>query len=198
MRIILIACLLTVLLAGCVSLRVPAPSKNYQVVSAQTRQQQLRRLNAWDIRGALSVQQGGQADIANYTWRQSGAKRFRISLSSSLNFYQIYLLGRPGRVTLWQTKKDSIVARSPERLLQKTLGWSLPISNLFYWIRGLALPGAKHARYDRYGHLTTLHQRGWFIQYGSYVKVDHLDLPQSIKLQRGKLKMKIVVKRWSL
>ena len=82
--------------------------------------------------------------------------------------------------------------------MQQQLGWRLPLSNLFYWMRGLPAPGNYQADFDRYGHLTLLSQMGWQVHYANYVSVGSVDLPQILELTQAELYVKIVIKRWKI
>lgn len=187
------------LLMGCVNLDVPKQGKQqFAFENKWQRQAALKEISRWKIRGALSVQQPGESEIANYNWQQRGRRNYRIELASSLNLYQIVITGNQGRVVLRRGKQPPLKASSPERLLQKSVGWVLPVSNLYYWVRGLPAPGQHQARYDRYGHLSTLAQSGWRIRYRSYTNLGRQDLPRKMELQRGRLKVTFVVKSWKL
>ena len=77
--------------------------------------------------------------------------------------------------------------------MQHVLGWTLPVSSLIYWIRGLPAPGVYHAQTDAYGHLSKLSQAGWILKFSQYLSLKGVDLPQILQLNSGPLKIKIVV-----
>ncbi len=185
------------LLAGCVSLKLSS-QKNIQFSkrSAVMRAAELRKFTHWNINGAFSIQKKSSAEIANYGWQQNGQRHYQIRISSALNLYTLYIVGQPGSVSVWRANQAKWVAKTPERLMQKAIGWSLPISELYYWIRGIPAPGYNSPRYDQYGHLIALRQNGWSIKLSEYTHLGKLDLPRMIRLSRPGLRAKIVIKKW--
>lgn len=186
----------TAALIGCAHPPAPTtPSVSYQKISWPQRQHALNRITDWDIDGAFSIRQPNKTTIASFDWTQK-EKNYRIRIHSSLDLYGVNITGRPGLVMLWRAQNDHFTARSPEQLMQQQLGWRLPVSNLYYWMRGLPAPGNYQAQFDNYGHLSTLTQQGWQIQYAQYLSVRNVDLPQMLDLTNQDLGVKIVIKQW--
>lgn len=188
-------------LTGCVSLKTDQPAQtNFKEVKAPERQATLAKLTNWNINGAFSLQntksKKNKVVIAAYSWNQF-SRSYRIKISSSLNLYSLSINGRPGNVSLWKSAKKHYRASSPEGVMQKAMGWSLPISNLRYWVRGMPAPGGKKATYNKYGLLKTLNQQGWHIVYSGYVSRSGYDVPQTLIMRRGAVRLKIVVKHWT-
>ncbi|MCH9644711.1 MAG: lipoprotein insertase outer membrane protein LolB [Gammaproteobacteria bacterium] len=201
MRVLSRAMMLIALVAvlfGCVNTELNEPADtHYTYVSPQKRVLQLQRITAWHNSGAFSVTLNGKVKAANFVWDQSGRYRYRIQISSALNLAGVTLTGVRGRATLWRTATKFVRARSPEVLMQKELGWSLPISNLFYWVRDLPAPGRwQNRHYDQYGHLRSLEQQGWLIRWTSYMTKNGVDFPRLIELYRPNIYIRIVVKNW--
>src|SRR5690606_34377026 len=141
---------------------------------------------------------GQQSEIAHYQWQQN-QQNYAITLSSSLNLYRIMILKEGNMLSL--TKNGTAIAEAPtaEKLLKNATGWSLPISALQYWIKGLPAPNlAFSATYDVFGHLILLKQQGFVVRYQHYQTVDTVDLPQLLSVQNNALFAKIVIKKWEL
>ncbi len=187
------------LLTGCVSLTLPSQSHApYHKKTWSERHKALASIRSWNIDGAFSIQQANaKPAIASYTWQQQGSA-YDIHISSSLDIDSANIAGRPGYVTLEQSHRRRYSARSPEQLMQKQLGWHLPISNLFYWMRGLPAPGKYQARFDSYGHLVSLQQAGWQIRFSNYFPIANVALPRTLALVSPSLRVKIVIKHWKL
>ena len=190
---------MTTVFAGCVSLKTPENTQlAFRHRSWQQRQAQLNRQRYFIANGAFSIAEKGKKPVlANYQWVQKNAN-YRIRVSSTLDLFDIMILGQPQSVTLWQGRQKQIIASTPERLLQREMGWALPIRNLFYWIRGIVAPGQKQITIDQYGHLTSLRQNGWFIRYSHYTHVAEYDLPEKVILQRPSVMITIVIKHWTI
>lgn len=189
-----------VFLSGCVSLQVPKGDSHYQTKSVRARAQQLLRMTHWQIDGALSIRTGKKADLANYTWQQRGQSWYRIRLSSALNLYNLLVIGDHHQAQLYKDGRFFAKARTPKALMQKTTGWYLPVSNLYYWVRGLSVPKLRVQNQvsDQFGHIKELSQAGWNIKYNAYKTFSGVDLPQVMTLSHDHLKVKIVMRRWAL
>jgi outer membrane lipoprotein LolB len=186
-------------LTGCVSLSLPtkaSQASHFQVISPQKRQAQLRLIKTWTIRGAVSYQQNGQTQLANYYWQQIGDD-YQISLNSSLNLYHVELDGNAKQVTLIENHKTT-VAKRPEELLSQRLSAHLPIRAISYWIRGLAAPGVAKTQYDAFGHLIGVNQQGWDVSFDQYESIDNVDLPQILRIQSRQQHIKLVIKDWNI
>ena len=94
-----------------------------------------------------------------------------------------------------------MTAKTPEALLQKAVGWYLPITPLRYWYKGMPAPrsfGDYKVTYDQYGHLIALMQSGWQVTFGAYKQIGNVDLPQLLKIKRSGLSIKIITRHWLL
>ena len=186
------------LLSGCVNLTAPKAATDFKPINQTQRAQMLSQIKQWDIQGAFSITSPSQTQIANYSWQLNDQRHFTITLASSLNLYQAVIKRQGTRIELIKNNDQPVSANSVSALMRDNLGFALPISNLYYWIRGLAAPGKKQATYNDVGLLTRLQQDGWTIDFIDYTHVGRLDLPQMIKLSGHNLAVKLVIKRWQL
>ena len=191
---------LSVVLGGCISLKpTKHPGERFTPLSGAARQARLAKIHRWSTSGAFSVQQKGKKPVlANYSWLQSGRNRYRIRIASALNLFRVIIFGRSHSVTLWKSAKKQVTAKTPEALLRKEMGWSLPIRNMFYWVRGMVGPTQKQERFDKYGHLIGLTQQGWKIKFSDYSTVKGFDLPGKLIMVHSGVRATIVMKRWRL
>lgn len=194
--ITIIAALIT--LNSCVNLKLPkAKTQNFKIKSVKQRSLELEQLKKWEINGAFSIQNKGKINLANYDWKQDKNK-YHIEIRSTLNLYSLLIEGRPKKVTLWESRNKPISAISPEELLQKRLGWSIPISNLSYWIKGLAAPELSKEKFDNYGHLISISQQDWQVNFSNYTTINSVDLPCILKINGHGLIIKMVIKNWRI
>lgn len=200
----IVSALIILVLSGCSYFTGGSLSQepeSYTSMPFALRQQKLMALNQWQLNGSFSIQQSGQMPmIANYEWQQFNNTNYRIEMNAPLNLMSAVITGQPGGVSLQSSQGVSRQAESPELLMQTMLGWSLPISNLIYWVRGLpANTPAFNKFVDTYGHLTALQQDGWNVQLSHYKTIaPGIDLPGQIDLQRPGIVVKILAKSWSL
>ncbi len=88
--------------------------------------------------------------------------------------------------------------RTPEALLEDVIGWSLPISGLEYWVRGLPRPDSVYTqRLDGAGRSRTIDQDRWSIAYLDYFdRAADAGLPRRIDLSTDDVRLKLVIERW--
>ena len=193
-----LAIIIPLLLSGCVSMKTPVAAAHFKKESSASRQSQLNAIRRWSIAGALSIKQNGKAQIANFSWDLRSKKNYTVQISSSLNVYNIVIQSTTHGLTLNQNNHSTLHARNPQELMQKAVGFTLPLNNLYYWIRGITAPGGNQPQFDRFGHLTRLKQQGWNIHFMRYTHVNTLDLPQLVQLSRNNLSIRLVIRRWTL
>ena len=191
-------CIAGLFISGCPSLTLPPePAITYQQQSWPQRERALQKIHHWQINGAFSLHQPQHTVIADYAWQQK-KEDYWLRIYSTLDLYSMLIVGQPHHVSLQRSKEPPRSAQNPEQLMQQELGWAVPISHLFYWIRGLPAPGPYTGQWDRYGHLVALQQNQWSVHWSNYLPVGSVDLPCLFQLSRPPLDIKIVVKQWSL
>ncbi len=186
-------------LAGCATLP-EQPTPLNQTLSWQERSTTLAKLQTWDITAAMAVHTyaDNQGGTANLKWQQHG-RDYSILLYGPLGIGAIKIYGQPGHVSLETAEGKKFNAASPELLLAQQTGWQLPVSDLFYWIRGLPAKGSpSNMQFDSSHHLTHLSQAGWIIDYLRYSAVNQMDLPTKLTLENSRIKIKIIVNQWEI
>lgn len=185
-------------LYGCATqMEPPVDNATYSKKPWTLRKTRLGDKKSWNIQGAVSVTNRGKTQMGTFTWQQV-YQRYTINIYGPLNLAGVGLQGSPGQVTLYKPT-GTFTAPNAETLMQSQLGWYLPISNLYYWVRGLPAPGhVTKQEQDQYGHLVLLEQQGWTIQYQSFQSNDDTDLPRKIIMDNQNLHVKLVIKSWDL
>ena len=186
------------LIVSCAAFQ-PTPPPSQQVIPAETRKAALAQIKNWDVKGSVSIQYQQKTDIASLNWHQENQQNYRITLSGPLNFGTVEIIGSPGSVTLKQSNRPPVSAATPEKLLTQQMGWQIPVSNLYYWLRGIPAPGSDaKTEFDTYGHITHMIQQGWTIEYPEYMGVGTVDLPKKIYLTHPNLKIRLVIRQWKI
>jgi len=169
-----------------------------QPMSWPARQTELSQIKSWTIKGAIAIQTEKQAETAYINWSQN-EQNYQMHIFGPLGIASVTIDGKPGKIIMALPNQAPVEAKTPENLLPKELGWTLPVSNLFFWIRGLPIsskPAIK--KFDAYHHLTQLKQSGWTIQYLRYTGVKNTDLPSKIFLTYPNLSLRIIVSQWQI
>lgn len=170
----------------------------FQTIPWSARQKQLESISQWTIQGtALIKSQSTSAHFSLY-WEQK-ENNYHLEFFSPLGIKGVRIDGQPHSIVLQITGEPPIAAPNPEQLLQKKLGWTVPVSNLKYWIRAIPSPWytSKQAL-DPYNHLILLEQKGWKIQYSDYHCAGSVDLPHQLRLTQGSLSLKIKITSWQI
>lgn len=186
-------------LTGCARVPVSPVTATYQpALSWPQRQAQLSAIQDWDLKSAMSVQQGKQVTFASLDWQQRG-DHYQQQITGPFNLGGVRIVGMPGQVTLWKSENEKISAKTPEQLIQQAFQWQLPISNMYYWVRGLPAPGSSPQEvFDNFHRLTALTQDGWTIEYLAYQRINNIDLPQQMLLISAQLQVKLVIQQWRI
>jgi outer membrane lipoprotein LolB len=154
------------------------------------------KITSWEISGALAARSKGKGWSASLNWVQRGAGSYQMRLSGPLGSGTI-LINKSGGMVTFQDGPKKASSSNAESLLKKQTGVSLPVPNLYYWVRGIAAPGSVQGKkYDEAGRLQVLRQSGYTIEYQQYTSVGKAVLPTSIRLQGNGVFMKLIIKQW--
>lgn len=189
----LAACLALALLAGCATPHTSLDSEPQGRWEAQ--QERLAELDTWVLIGKAGLRTLQESTSANLDWSQH-PHYYRLLISGPFGSGRNLLEGREGRFSL-NNAEGRFEAETPEALMEQQLGWSLPVSSLADWIRGLpAAHSPAQLEHDAAGFPTRLEQDGWEIQYRDWTEVDSLRLPRRLVMQHGDLRITLVVTEW--
>ncbi len=188
------ALILVAWLAGCAG-QAPAPDVPRQPDDWQRQQDELTALDTWSLAGKVGLRTADDSRSANLDWSQA-PNHYRMLISGPFGAGRSVLEGRQGAVTL-TTGDGRFEAASPEALMQQQLGWSLPISALDSWVRGLPAPGRAHQQTDdELGFPKTLSQDGWTIRYRDWTYAGSLWLPSRLIMTYDDIRATLVVNQW--
>lgn len=193
---------LSLLLNACTSVGTiqptPTTPKPKDEHAWETHQAKLNRIKNWQVTGKIAVRTSKDAGSANVDWKEANG-RYVVALTGPLGAGAMTLKGMPGKVTLYMANGKQYSASNAEQLLAQNWGFTVPISNIKYWIKGLPVPGQpSQPRFDLNNRLATLRQGGVSIQYGDYTRVGGYDLPQRLTISSANLKTKIAIYHWKL
>lgn len=188
---------LLLLLSACSFNSAPEALPPADDLSWEARQNQLLEMTRWQAKGRIGILTAqGNSGAASFNWTQSDG-RYQIYLFGPLGMGKVQLSGEPGQVTLAKSRDEVYRATTAEALIQQQVGWTLPVSNLHYWIRGIPSPHSPaQTELDHQQRLQRLEQNGWVITYEAYQHQNGLDLPTKMALVYEQLKVKIVISDW--
>ncbi|WP_192036547.1 lipoprotein insertase outer membrane protein LolB [Halomonas sp. YLGW01] len=182
------------LLAGCAA-RAPAPTGSAERGPWQDQVDRLEALSSWTLAGKVGLRTPDENTSANLDWRQR-PHYYRLLISGPFGAGRTTLEGTAQEVTL-TNGEGRLSANSAEALLEQALGWSLPVSSLDHWIRGLPAPeGNVEREVDALGYPTRLIQSGWTIDYGGWMPAGDLWLPRRLDMQRPGIEATLLITIW--
>lgn len=196
---------MSLILAGCSKPVSEGPQFIPSVQNTQTawhtHQSILKNLTSWEASGVIGIRVNNKGESANVFWKVKSKNDYVIQIYGTAGLGAISITGRPdGSVIFKDSNGKETYAKNVEDLMQKRLGWSLPVQGLYYWGRGLPAPiASKELSLNRYGLMSSIAQSGWEIEYYDYKMYNNTyPLPSRITLHQGNLNIKLVIKSWSV
>ena len=184
------------LLAGCAtSQSVTEPRQERQAGDWEAQTEQVEAFTSWNLTGKVGLRTPQESTSANLDWRQT-PYHYRLLVTGPMGAGRSTLEGRDGRVSL-TTSEGRFEADSPEALMEQRLGWSLPVSSLTDWVRGLPANDSDFEMTDdELGFPASLEQDGWEIDYRGWKDVNGTWLPNRLVMTYDDLRATLVVNQW--
>lgn len=186
-------CALSLTLIACQALR-------QQPFASGTQQARyLHQQTQWQATGKIAFTLEGERHNASFQWQQN-RQDFQIHLFGPFGQGSTWLRKAGDLVTLESTAGEARQALSAEQLMQDNLGWQVPVSDMRYWIRGLAAPNSpsQDQLTDDKGFYQELKQQGWQVNYREYQQYRGWWLPQKLVATRDGIRLLVVIKQWQM
>jgi outer membrane lipoprotein LolB len=151
----------------------------------------------WQLNGRIAIAKEDEHWTAHVYWHQRDAD-YQIRFNAPLGQGVMLLQGNEGGVMMRTADNQTLVASNPDALVVKAIKLEIPVSGLYFWIRGLPGPTALNYQLNEAGYLYHLQQDGWDIEYGNYVNAGEVALPAKIYLENKRVKVKIVISQWDV
>ena len=149
----------------------------------QQRQKELATVVNWDLKGRLAVSAGARSDSASLIWKHSGTEH-DIQLFGPFGGGRVNISQNLDRAILADGSGQEIKGLSAEEVLFNALDWSVPFTEMSYWVRGLPAPGEHDGiGLDYSGRARYLIQQGWKIEYLEYHTFENVELPNRIVIR---------------
>ncbi len=182
------ACLLlvAVLLASCATVAPMHPA------GWTERLQLLQRIGNWDLQGRAAVAIGSRGWQASVDWRQH-ADQSVVHLAGPLGIGASVLALGPDGLSV----NGSPPSPQGVEIMERRLGFALPVANLRYWLLGIPDPaGPSSVRFNAQDRVSHLEQAGWTVDFLRY-RVHAGDwLPALLVLRSEGVRVRIVVDQW--
>lgn len=185
--------MLAFIIAGCAQ----APLKHESAAYEQQRTR-LSALDHWSLNGRFAVRYQEEGGSGIIRWIRKG-EDYDLRLYDTLGRMQLRLWREEGRVSIQSREGELQDSESAEQLMQSQLGWSLPITALDHWVRGLEDPGLPLETFQVDGlYVQRLSQAQWLVEYSRHELVDGLWVPGMIRIEGRDISLKLIVETWNL
>lgn len=167
----------------------------------------------WALSGALSIRDLNTYQQFHFLWQQH-EENYHLELFGPLGLSTVVIEGNPQQVTLRRSAQKTRIADTPEHLMKQELGYTLPLTPLFYWIRGLPAPtppngtqksnsGSSKTNISTLvheGHLNFLEQDSWKVYFERYENHADRELPKKLRLVNSgsHLIINLIIAQWDL
>lgn len=195
--------ILAVFLSSCASFtQTPTPLPKSKIVNHYLpwtqRKAQLSAIQNFRVNGNLAIHETtGHGANASFSWEQN-YPNYQLNFFGPLGTQSAVLTGNSERVSL-TTHQHTYHAQNPEKLLHDQLGLNLPVSQFYYWLRGLPAPQSRYtSNLDAYNHIMQLRQSGWRVVYQHFTNIGKVDLPDRIELSNCQWQIRIKLTDWDI
>ncbi|HWT17005.1 MAG TPA: lipoprotein insertase outer membrane protein LolB [Patescibacteria group bacterium] len=145
----------------------------------------------WRLEGRLAVSDGRDSGTGAVTWEQDGAY-FMIGLRAPVTGQSWRLSGDDRLCTLEGLKSYPLTADSPEALLERELGWHLPVAPLRDWLQGRPMHADTPATRNADGRISGFSEAGWTISYRDFRD----GRPTRITARKPPYQVRLAIKSW--
>ncbi len=145
----------------------------------------------------LAVRTGAEGFTGGLRWVHAPRAQ-RLSISSPLGQIVAEIEWDQAEATL-RLPDRQVHAPDLSLLMEREMGWALPIEGLSDWVQGRPRPGqAFEADRNALGRLEALRQDGWSIEYPAYFEdSDAKGKPRRLVLRHGETELRLVIDRWA-
>jgi outer membrane lipoprotein LolB len=202
--LLLAGVLLSILLSGCAHTPKPLLTPKPALTEDwQKHTRQLVKLNKWQAVGKLAVKVPNDGGSMGLRWQQE-PHQFNIDFSGPFGQNLLAISGNDQHVTLTEPNQAPITAKTAEELIRRNTGWTIPVAQLAFWVRGLPDPSTKISTFqpNAQGLIETLEQSGWKISYSEYMSVtsgaETLAMPKRIIAEFNDIRLTLAIREWQL
>lgn len=195
--------ILAVFLSSCASFTqtstpLPKPKIINHYLPWTQRKAQLNTIQNFRVNGNLAIHETtGHGVNASFSWKQD-YPNYQLNFFGPLGTQSAVLTSDPKRVSL-TTHQKTYHAQNPEKLLHNQLGLNLPVSQFYYWLRGLPAPQSRYTtNLDAYNRIMQLRQSGWRVVYQHFTNIGKIDLPDRIQLSNCQWQVRIKLTQWDI
>ena len=152
---------------------------------------------AFELLGRVAVSYDGRTFSSGVRW-QHAAGRDELWLMTPAGQALAHIVGDADGATYTGADRSEYKAADIASLIQRALGWEMPVARLAWWVQGEPAPGVvvQSAERDAQGRLAMLVQDDWRIAY-AYESQDARDgRLRRLELAGESSQIRLVIDRW--
>lgn len=190
--------LVGMLLAACAPVPVRRPGTAAQLAAQAARENTLGAQLEWGLRARFAASDGRHGGSGSLDWRQHG-QMFRFTLRAPITGKSVQLEGGPNGAVLTGAGREPLAGHNAGEVLNAEFGWSVPVADLAWWVRGLRAPGAPAIlTFGANGLPATLDQDGWHVDYRDWYAERSPPLPRKVYASRDPYTVRLSIERWDV
>ncbi|AGB77874.1 MULTISPECIES: lipoprotein insertase outer membrane protein LolB [unclassified Pseudocitrobacter] len=197
-RLIRLLPLASLVLTACVTTPPQGPGKSPDSPQWREHQQEIRKLNQYQTRGAFAYLSDEQKVYARFFWQQTGQDHYRLLLTNPLGSTELSLTAQPGSAQLVDNQGKTYTDVDGEEMIGKLTGMPIPLNSLRQWILGLPGDATDYKLDDQYRLREvnyTQNGKTWKVVYGGY-NDQKPALPANMELTEGSQRIKLKMDNW--
>ena len=196
-RLTAAAALAGILLAACAPLPVRRPGTAAQLAAQAARERELGAQQVWGLHARFAASDGHHGGSGSLEWSENG-ERYRFTLRAPITGKTVQLEGGPEGAVLTGAGREPLAGRNAGEVLNAEFGWSVPVADLAWWVRGLRAPGIPAIlTFGANGLPATLDQDGWHVDYRDWYAERNPPLPSKVYASRDPFSVRLSIQEWN-
>ncbi|MBV1914684.1 MAG: lipoprotein insertase outer membrane protein LolB [Pseudomonadales bacterium] len=184
------------LLSACASNRGPETAEQNDSIRWQQHLNEVQKIAGWYVTAKIIIKSADERFSGYLAWQQ-GQADYEIDFVGPMGAGAMRITGNAEQSLLIIPDKPAYSGSSPEQLLRDNTGYRLPVSQFYYWARGIPNPELPYQpRLNHRGQLKQLRQLDWDLEYSDYQPFNGAVLPGKVVMVSGELEIKLIRLNW--
>lgn len=195
-RAAVLVALAMLVLTACATRRLRPDAAS--LAAQQQREHVLGARTAWALDGRLAVSGPDDGGSGTLAWSVRGDD-YRFEVQAPVTGKTWVLSGDARHARIDGLAPNPLRGDDATRLVERELGWKLPVAQFGAWVRGLRAAGSRaELEFRPDGLPSLLVQDGWRVEYVDYFDDQDPPLPRRVFASHGDYKVRLAVQRWRM
>lgn len=182
-----------ILLSACSSIRSP---ETVDQSRWQHHVNEVQKISGWYVTSKIILKSVDERFSGYLAWQQNLGD-YEIDFVGPMGAGAMRITGDTEQTSLLIPDKPLYSGSSPEQLLKDNTGYQMPVSQFYYWARGIPNPELPYQpRLNYRGQLEQLQQLGWNLKYSDYQPYNGTVLPGKVVMNNGEIQIKLIRLNW--